>query len=126
MNTLLWVALGGAIGASGRHMLSRVSLHAFGTGFPWGTFMANVLGSLAIGLVVGWMVYTAPHSQNLRAFLVVGVLGGFTTFSAFSLESANMIKTGNLMQAVLYMGGSVAVCLMAVFAGLWITKVALS
>lgn len=110
------VALGGGTGAAARYWLGR----AIGTGhpFPWGTLVANIAGSMALGILVGWLARHGEGGQHLRLLLAVGLLGGFTTFSAFSLESALMIERGQAGLAALYIGGSVAAGVLALFAGL--------
>lgn len=123
--SILYVALGGAIGASARHLLSKASLHAFGPGFPWGTFMANILGGLLMGVLVGWLAHKSGVSENVRLFLGVGVLGGFTTFSAFSLETMLMIEKKAFGLAAFYAGSSVALSIFALFLGLLIVRRAL-
>lgn len=115
------VALGGGLGALGRFQLGRVVTHAAGpnTGFPWGTLSANVIGSLAMGLLVGWLArYGGAGSENVRLFLGVGLLGGFTTFSAFSLEMIVLIDRGSPGLAILYVGASVVAGLAALYLGL--------
>ncbi|NQX95271.1 MAG: fluoride efflux transporter CrcB [Erythrobacter sp.] len=117
----LLVALGGAIGAVGRFQLGRAVTHWAGpnTGFPWGTLSANVLGSLAMGLLVGWLArHGGAGSENLRLLLGVGLLGGFTTFSAFSLEMILLIERGSIGLAMLYAALSVLAGLAALYIGL--------
>lgn len=117
----LLVAAGGAVGAVGRYQLGRAVTHWAGpnTGFPWGTLSANILGSLAMGLLVGWLAHRgAAGSENLRLLLGVGVLGGFTTFSAFSLEMVLLVERGSLGLAMLYAGVSVLAGLAALYIGL--------
>ena len=82
----LSVAAGGAIGALARHFLAGRITQLFGTHFPYAILSINVLGSLLMGILVEWLAHSFPHSAALRAFLAVGVLGGFTTFSSFSLD----------------------------------------
>lgn len=110
------VALGGGTGAAARYWLGR----AIGAGhaYPWGTFAANVLGSMALGVLAGWLARHGEGGLHLRLLLGVGLLGGFTTFSAFSLESALMIERGETSLAALYIGGSVAAGVLALFAGM--------
>lgn len=122
MKHLLLVALGGGIGASLRHLVSLLSLRLFGPGFPWGTFTVNVLGSFIMGLFIAWLARHAGAFQDLRYLVATGVLGGFTTFSAFSLDVAVLWERGELTQAGLYVVGSVVVSLVAVFAGLAVMR----
>lgn len=110
------VALGGGTGAAARYWLGRAI--GAGHGFPWGTFAANVIGSLALGALAAWLARHGEGGQHLRLLLAVGLLGGFTTFSAFSLESALMIERGQAGLAALYIGGSVLAGIAALFIGL--------
>lgn len=123
MSSFLYVALGGAIGASARHGLSLVSFRTFGPGFPVGTLLANVIGGLLMGLLVGWLALRAGAEQNtLRLFAGVGVLGGFTTFSAFSLEAFRMFETRAYGQLFGYVGSSLVFSILAVGLGLWVSR----
>ena len=122
MTGLPYVALGGAIGASGRYLLGMALFKLKGPGFPWGTLSANILGGLLMGLLVGWLALKVSGGEHLRLFLAVGVLGGFTTFSSFSLEALRMIETKHMAQAAGYIGSSVFFSILAVFIGLWIAR----
>lgn len=117
--TVLSVALGGAIGASLRYGIGAWSLRAFGPGFPVGTMVVNVLGSLIMGMVAVALLHRFPGTWGVYApFLMTGVLGGFTTFSAFSLDALNLIEDGRMGQAAFYVGGSVVLSILALFIGL--------
>ena len=124
MTRLLLVALGGAIGASARYGLGVLALRlAPGAAWPWGTFASNVFGGLAMGLLVGWLSLKAgAHQESIRLFAAVGVLGGFTTFSAFSLETALMIERRDFALAAGYVAASVIVCVAALFVGLMLLR----
>jgi CrcB protein len=113
--------LGGAIGAGLRHLVGSAALARFGPGFPWGTLGVNLAGGLLIGLLAGWFV-RAGANEAARLFLAVGVLGGFTTFSAFSLETYLMLQRGEIAIAALYMGSSVAGSVLLLFLGLWLMR----
>ncbi len=123
MNHFLLVAAGGALGASLRHGAGLLSLRHLPASWPWATFAVNIIGSLAMGLLVGWLALKAEGAhQSARLFLATGLLGGFTTFSAFSLEMAQMIRAGDLAKALAYALLSVCLCVLAVGLGLWITR----
>lgn len=124
MNGFFLVALGGAMGASLRHGAGLAAVRlAPGSGWPWATLFVNVTGSLAMGLLVGWLALKGSEGgQATRLFLATGILGGFTTFSAFSLEVANMMRTGALARAASYAGVSVLIGVGALFAGLWLAR----
>ena len=115
MNLLL-VALGGAIGAGGRYLVGGWVLGHLGPGFPWGTFVVNVIGSLAIGLVLG-LSQQGTLSPGTSLFLAVGVLGGFTTFSAFSYETLQLLSSGAAGASLLNILGQFTASLAAVYLG---------
>jgi len=122
MNGLVLVAAGGALGAAARHLVSQAALRWLGPAWPWGTLAANLAGALLMGALVGWLAARGDGGRELRLFLGVGLLGGFTTFSAFSLEAAMMIERRDFTAAGLYAGGSVALCVAALFAGLFAAR----
>jgi CrcB protein len=119
------VFLGGGLGAVGRWGFGVLTARLAGNAWPWGTMGVNIIGSLAIGLVMGHLMKSGamtPTNDNWRLFLVTGILGGFTTFSAFSLETAKMIEAGHWQNGLLYSGASIALCVMAVFAGMALSR----
>lgn len=118
----LIVAAGGAVGAGLRHLVSLLSMRLFATAFPWWTLAINIVGSFAMGLFVGLLARRLGGSAELRLFVATGVLGGFTTFSAFSLDFATLWERGAQGPAALYALGSVAGALLALFAGLWLAR----
>lgn len=122
MKHLLLVALGGGIGAGLRHLVGVAALRLLGPGFPWGTFAVNVAGSFAMGVFIAWLARHVGNLQDLRYFVATGVLGGFTTFSAFSLDVAVMWERGDAGLAGAYIAGSVVLSLAAIFAGLWLVR----
>ncbi|MAP93714.1 MAG: fluoride efflux transporter CrcB [Ponticaulis sp.] len=119
---LLLAALGGAIGAAGRFSTGALMLKLMGPGWPWGTYTVNIFGSLVMGLVIGWFAHKGGAAGNAQIFLTTGILGGFTTFSAFSLETARLVETKAYTQAALYAGSSVILGVLMVFAGLLIMR----
>jgi CrcB protein len=121
MNSLIPVMIGGAAGAGARHLVGASMLARFGPGFPWWTLTVNIVGGFLMGLLVGILVKTGG-SEQLRLLLGVGVLGGFTTFSAFSLESWQMIEGGQMTVAIGYAGASVMGSVVALGLGLWLTR----
>ena len=122
MKILLSVALGGAVGAAARYLLGSHFGSSLGHGFPWPTFTVNVLGSFLLGVFVALSALVWSPSASLRAFIAVGVLGGFTTFSAFSLEVVLLAERGRLESAALYALASVAFTVGALLAGLRVTR----
>ena len=122
MPNYLIVMLGGAIGAGFRYHLSRVAAAQLGPLFPWGTLIANLLGGFLMGVLAGIALQDGKASEPLLLFLGVGMLGGFTTFSAFSFEMVRMIERGELVVAGAYAVSSVAGSIALLFVGLWLTK----
>jgi len=120
----IWVAVaaGGAIGAMARHGVSRMSMHMLGPNFPWGTLAANITGSFIMGLIIIWLTSREPNSPALRAFLTVGLLGAFTTFSTFSLDVITLYRDRALMIAAAYLGASVILSIFGLIAGLMIGR----
>ncbi|MHB2264723.1 fluoride efflux transporter CrcB [Aliihoeflea sp. PC F10.4] len=119
---LLIVAAGGALGAGLRHLVNLAALRWFGPGFPLGTLTVNILGCLAMGVFVEMLARRFGGSAELRLFIATGFLGGFTTFSAFSLDFAVLYERGALMQAGFYVAASVLLSLAVVFGGMWLAR----
>lgn len=119
MNNLLMIAVGGALGAISRYGLSQLAINVFGKGFPFGTLIANFVGSLLMGLLFALLESESilPHA---KISLGVGFLGAFTTFSTFSLDTVLMIQAGDIQKAILNIIGNLLLCLIAVFIGLWL------
>ena len=124
----LYVALGGALGAWLRYLTAMAWSRAIGpaaaAAFPWATLSVNAVGSLLMGLMTGWLLRHGGQGEGWRLLLGVGVLGGFTTFSAFSLDLVQMIERGQLGSALVYSGVSLAVGVAALFTGLALIRVA--
>ena len=123
MPPLFLVMLGGAIGAGFRYHIGTVALRNLGPGFPFGTWIVNLLGGLLMGVLAAVVARAPIPGEPLRLFLGVGVLGGFTTFSAFSLESYNMLIRGDYVIAGAYAVSSVAGSVMMLFVGLALGRV---
>lgn len=118
LRSLLLVAVGGALGAAARWWVAGLVQFRTGAGFPWGTFVVNVVGCFLIGLVMETAVATFSFGPVLRLFLVVGVLGGFTTWSSFSYETMKMLEEGAVAMAAANALGTMAACFAGTFAGL--------
>jgi fluoride exporter len=119
--TGFWIALGGGLGSLARYGVSGVLIPWSDVGYPWGTFTVNVAGSALLGFLAAAL--TAPLiSPRLRGFLTIGFCGGFTTFSAFDYETLTMLRLGRHGAAALYSAGSVAACLIGVFAGIALAR----
>ena len=116
IQTLLQVALGGALGASARYMTNVAAMRLFGPGFPWGTVAVNVVGSFLMGAIV--IVLAHKDAPRMAPFLMTGVLGGFTTFSAFSLDALTLWERGQSALAATYVAGSVILSLAGIVAGM--------
>ena len=121
MNYLL-VFIGGGLGASLRHAVNMASTRALGTAFPYHTFIINISGSIVMGLIAGYLAFKGEASQHWRLFLMTGILGGYTTFSAFSLDTALLYERGEVALAVLYVLGSVGLSIAGLFAGLAVVR----
>ena len=123
---LLAVAAGGAVGAVGRYLVVSAVGHIFGTGFPLGTIVVNVVGSFVLGALIEALALVWSPSPELRAMVVVGVLGAFTTFSTFSMDVVLLYERGALGQAALYIGASVILSIGAFCLGLSLLRSALA
>ena len=122
MIKLLLVGAGGAVGAMARYGVGSLALRLMGPSWPWGTLAVNVIGGLLMGVLAGSLASRAGGGENLRLLWGVGVLGGFTTFSAFSLETALMIERRDWAGAGGYAALSVVLAVGALFAGLWLAR----
>ncbi len=122
MKMILVIAIGGALGAVGRYSTMSAMTKLLGHGFPYGTLVANVIGSFILGALVETVALKWSISLEMRAFLVVGVLGAFTTFSTFSLDTVVLYERGQLGLAFIYVAGSVVLSVGALFFGLSIVR----
>jgi len=120
----LLVFLGAGLGGALRHGVNVACARACGTAFPWGTLTVNILGSLVMGLIVAWLAFKVevPWSQHARLFLTTGILGGFTTFSAFSLDAVLLWERGQAGLALAYVAGSVILSIGGLVAGLALVR----
>ncbi|TGV16125.1 fluoride efflux transporter CrcB [Mesorhizobium sp. M8A.F.Ca.ET.173.01.1.1] len=121
MFNLLLVAVGGGIGAGIRHLTSMGALRLVGPNYPWGTMAINIIGSFAMGLFIA-ILARRGGSNELRLFVATGILGGFTTFSAFSLDFATLWERGATLPAFGYALASVIGAIIALFLGLWLAR----
>jgi CrcB protein len=121
MNYLL-VFIGGGLGASLRHAVNVGCARACGLNFPYGTFVINITGSLVMGLIAGYLAFKGEASQPWRLFVMTGILGGYTTFSAFSLDAVLLYERGELGVAAFYVVGSVVLSIMGLLAGLALVR----
>lgn len=116
--------LGAGIGGAARHGMNVLVTRWLGYGFPFGTLFVNIIGSFLMGILAGYFAYRTGIPQHLRLFLTTGLLGGFTTFSTFSLDTALLIERHNYSLAMAYVAGSVLVSLTAVFLGIALFRTA--
>jgi CrcB protein len=114
----LLVFFGGGLGATLRHAINVACARGFGTSFPYGTFIINITGSTVMGLIAGYLAFKGEASQPWRLFLMTGILGGYTTFSAFSLDTALLYERSEIGLALFYVLGSVVFSIFGLFAGL--------
>jgi CrcB protein len=118
----LVVFLGGGIGATLRHGINIAVARTLGTAFPYGTLLINISGSFIMGVVAAYFAFKGDASQHWRLFLTTGILGGYTTFSAFSLDAALLYERGEMGLAALYVTASVAISIAGLFAGLALVR----
>ena len=121
---LLAVGVGGGLGALLRYFVAGAIQSAAWPGYPWGIFVVNITGGFMMGLIVELSALRISLTPEMRAFLTTGILGGYTTFSTFSLDSVLLIERGNYGSAAVYIVGSTLLSILALFAGLWIVRAA--
>jgi CrcB protein len=122
----LVVFIGGGLGSMLRHFMNIFVARLAGTHFPMHTLVINVTGSLLMGMVAGWFALKGGAAGHLRLFLATGILGGYTTFSAFSLDAILLWERHDYLLAAYYVGGSVVLSLLGLVAGLWVMRTALA
>ena len=122
LGVLLAVAVGGGLGSLLRYFVAGAVQSASWPGFPWGIFVVNITGGLAMGIVVEMAALRISLTPEVRSFLTIGVLGGYTTFSTYSLDSVLLIQRGAYVSAAAYIIGSVVLSILALFAGLWLVR----
>ena len=125
MNMVVAIALGGATGALARYFVAQQMTQWLGMGFPWGTFTVNIVGSFVLGLLAETFALAADASPALRGFLIVGMLGSFTTFSTFSLDVALLFQRDRFDLGALYIAGSVILAIAGLYAGLKLARLAI-
>lgn len=119
------VGLGGAVGAIARYWLTEFTHLFFERGFPLGTMTVNVIGSLLMGFLATFLLYKATYSSELRSFLLIGMLGAFTTFSTFSLDTLNLLLTGKIAFAIINIILSIVLCIVAAGCGVYMAMLGL-
>ncbi len=122
MNSYLIVFIGAGMGGALRHGVNLAAFRLLGGGFGYGTLAVNVVGSFALGILAAYLAFKGEAAEPWRLFLATGVLGGFTTFSAFSLDTALLFERGEPGLTALYIGVSVVGSIAALFAGLWVVR----
>lgn len=122
MATILAIAVGGGIGSVARYLLTLWCERMLGEDFPYGIFLANIIGSFAIGICFVFLLERAAMPEIARSLLMVGFLGGFTTFSAFSLQTISMLQSGRWPEAMIYVFGSVLLSLFGAWAGIVLAR----
>ena len=122
MSQIVAIASGGAVGAVLRYWVSTWVYALSGRGFPYGTLAVNVLGSLVMGFLFVWLLERLSNDLTLRAFLLIGLLGAFTTFSTFSVETLNLIESGQLARALVNVLLSVVLCVAAAALGVLLAR----
>lgn len=123
MANILWIGLGGFLGANARFWLGSLVNRWLGTGFPWATGLVNISGAFLIGIVATLFVDRAVGNEALRLFLIVGILGGYTTFSSYMWEAVTLIEQGRWLPAITYLVGSNVLGIAACVAGVMLARI---
>src|SRR5262245_17510471 len=126
MKLLLYAMAGGALGSGARHLINVGMGRWLGMGFPWWTFFVNVTGCFLMGVLIESLALKFQASTDLRTLLATGVLGGYTTFSAFSLDFSYLMQRGDHVATAFYLLGSVGFSILGLYAGLWLTRIVLT
>lgn len=126
VSMFFYVAAGGAIGAVGRFSVDRLAVSLFGHGFPYSTLIVNIAGSFVLGALIPAMALVWSPSLEIRAMIVIGVLGAFTTFSAFSLDTVTLMTRGETAYAMIYVAVSIIFSIAALWVGMTVTQAAIS
>ena len=122
MKLLVWAMVGGALGSGARHLVNVGFGRGLGGGFPWWTIFVNVTGSFVMGLLIEAFALKFQISQEVRTFLMTGVLGGYTTFSAFSMDFALLMERHDYAAAGFYLTASVVLSILGLYGGLWLVR----
>lgn len=122
MATIVWIGLGGFLGANARYALGSLINKLLGTGFPWATGLVNITGALAIGIIATVFADRAIDNDSLRLFLIVGLLGGYTTFSSYTWEAVSLMQENRWLAAIGYLVASNVLGILACVAGVFIAK----
>jgi CrcB protein len=122
MANILWIGLGGFLGANARFWLGSLVNRWLGTGFPWATGLVNISGALLIGIIATLFVDRAVHNEGLRLFLIVGILGGYTTFSSYIWEAVTLMEENRWLPAIAYLVASNLLGIAACVAGVMIAR----
>jgi len=122
IQTLAFIGVGGALGAMLRYVVVLASSRVFGVGFPYGTMTVNIVGSIIMGMVVAHTMHEASLSDEMRALIITGFLGGFTTFSAFSLDVVSLFERGDNMAVVGYIMGSIILSVVGLMLGMSVVR----
>ncbi len=120
--TMIYIAIGGALGSVLRYLTMVEAGRVWGVEFPYGTLIVNVVGSLVMGLLIGGIARFLPDVKILHPLIAVGFLGGYTTFSTFSLDAVTLLERGEMLSMFVYVFLSVLLALLALFAGLWLVR----
>jgi CrcB protein len=122
METVAAVFVGGGLGAVLRHFANNAVMHAWGRDFPLGIMVINIIGSFAMGVLIGLFAHVWDAPQNMRMFLTVGILGGFTTFSSFSMNAVELFQHEQYLSGIIYVVGSVLIGALSLVLGMWLVR----